>query len=116
MRLLAHLLALVALACASSVQAQHGPWVSGERALGPRAAEAPRLHLSAQAKAKALARIELTAPDAADMAALRARNQASSRTKRVAIGLNRPLAGLARTHGSELAWSDVDGGSAAQAS
>lgn len=117
MRVLARFLALAALACATALQAQPGPWVPGERALGPTTAEVPRLHLSAQAKAKALpTHIELTPPDAADLAAIRERNRTSMRAKRVAIGVNRALESVARTRGADLAWSGVDGGSAAQAS
>jgi len=115
MRLLARLAVLAALACASLVQAQSAPWVGGERALGPKSVEVPQLRLSTQAKAVAT-HIELAPPDAADMAALRARNQGSMRAKRVAIGVNRALESIARTRGSDLAWSRVDGGSAAQAS
>jgi lysyl endopeptidase len=117
MRFLARLFALAALACASSLQVQAGPWVGGERALGPKAVEVPRLHLSAQAKSKALpTHIELTPPDAADMAAVRSRNRPSMSAKRVTIGVNRPLQSAAVTRGSDLAWTEVDAGAAAQAS
>jgi lysyl endopeptidase len=117
MRFLARLLVLAALACASSVQAQQGPWVAGERASGPKSVDVPRLHLTAQAKAKARpTHIELAPPDAADMAAIRQLNKPSRRAKRVAIGVNRRLESIAVTRGSDLAWSDVDGGAAAQAS
>jgi lysyl endopeptidase len=118
MRFVVRLFALAALACTGSLQAQQaGPWIGGERALGAPSVEVPRLHLSPQAKAKALpAQIGLMPPDAADLAALRQRNRAAMRAKRVAIGLNRRLEGIARTSGSDLAWSGVDGGAAAQAS
>ena len=117
MRFLARLLALAALACAGALHAQPAPWVSGEAALAPKTVEAPRLHLSAQAKSKALpTHIELTPPDAADMAAIRALNRPARRAKRIAIGVNRALASIARTRGSDLAWSPVDGGAAAQVS
>jgi lysyl endopeptidase len=50
------------------------------------------------------------------MAAIRQQNRTSRRAKRVAIGVNRRLEGIARTPGADLTWAEVDGGAAAQAS
>src|SRR3954452_3248132 len=113
-RSLFRLLALVAAAASASIYASPAAWVPGEAAITPKAQAVARLHLQGQAKA-VHARIELTPPDAADMAAIRARSHAAQ-AKHVPIGLTRELHGPARAHGSDWAWSAVDGGAAAQAS
>ncbi|HZZ94548.1 MAG TPA: hypothetical protein VFE23_18435 [Usitatibacter sp.] len=116
-RFLVRCLALLAAAGISSIEAAPAPWVPGEPALAAKANVVPRLHLApGSALAKAAARIELAPPDAADMAALRSHNQARRQVKRVAIGLTRPLDAFTRAQGTDLAWTAVDGGTAAQAS
>jgi len=117
MRFLARLLALAALAATVPLHAASGPWVAGEPAAAPKSVAVPRLHLATGSKAAAAtARIELTAPDAADMAAIRTHNESAARMKRAAIGLTRALDAAARVPGSQLAWTAVDGGTAARAS
>jgi hypothetical protein len=115
-RFLASLAAALVLA-APPLFAAAGPWVPGEPAHTPKSEVVPRLHLAPQAKAQAVrAHIELTAPDAADMAAIRAHNQSQAQMKRVAIGLTRTLDAAARTRGSDVTWTAVDGGFATQVS
>ena len=116
-RFLARLLGLAALAATLPLHAASGPWVPGEPAVAPKPVAVPRLHLpTGQKAATVAAHIELTAPDAADMAAIRTHNASASRMKRAAIGLTRALDAAARMPGSQLAWSAVDGGVAARAS
>lgn len=116
-RFLARLLGLAALAATLPLHAASGPRVPGEPALAPKSVAVPRLHLATGPKAATVAaRIVLTAPDAADLAAIRAHNESGSRMKRAAIGLTRALDAAARMPGSQLAWTAVDGGMAAQAS
>jgi hypothetical protein len=117
-RFLPRFVACVLLVIPLGAAAERAPWVGGEAAVAREPAAAPRLRLGTGAKARALpARVELAAPDAADLAALRARNQSTrAKAKRVAIGLTRPLEGLARTRGGDLAWVAADRGMAAQAS
>ena len=116
-RFLARLLGLMAFAASVSLHAAPGPWVPGEPAVAPKSAPVARLHLGTGAKAAAAARhVELTPPDAADIATVRAQNRSAARAKRVAIGLTRGLDAVARTTTSQLAWVAVDGGAAARAS
>ena len=116
-RFVARLLGLMALAATVSLHAAPGPWVPGEPALAPKNAPVAQLRLGTGAKAAAAAtRVELMPPDAADIASLRARNHSTARPKRVAIGLTRSLDAAARTPGSRLAWTPVQGGAAARAS
>jgi hypothetical protein len=117
-RFLTRFFAAVALVASASVPAAPGPgpWVGGERALAPKSVAVPKLRLGAQPGA-ARARIELTAPDAADLAAIRARNAAQGeQKKRVALGIIRPVDAAARTRGSDVAWTAVEGGYATQVS
>src|SRR5690242_5970858 len=111
-RFLATLLATCTLVGAPCLKAADGPRVLGERAGASQSGAAPRLRLAIDANAgAAAARIELPEPDTADVARLRAENEAT-RAKRLAIGVVRDIAPDMRMSGVGLAWSPVDGGAA----
>ena len=112
-RFLAALLGACTLAGAPTLKAADAPRVFGERAWAPASSATPRLRLSAKAGVSMpQARVELTAPDAADIALLRRQN--ASGGKALAIGFGRDIAPVTRVSGSQLAWTQLASGAAVQ--